>query len=118
MTTFQLPEGYTVRKVGNSLKVVPMRKKVAIVEQKAMLKAVRKNYSNGEFDCQMSLKATVWASKGAFTVDELVAALQSVSQGEAESPNRRKVERVLAGYEGQYDAVVQIDADTYEYRAS
>lgn len=35
MANLQLPEGYTVRKVGNSLKVVPMRsKKVAIVERK------------------------------------------------------------------------------------
>ena len=33
MTTLQLPEGYTVRKVGNSLKVVPMRRKVVIVKQ-------------------------------------------------------------------------------------
>lgn len=38
MTTLQLPEGYTVRKVGNSLKVVPMRKRrvVATVKEKEM----------------------------------------------------------------------------------
>jgi hypothetical protein len=36
-TMATLPEGYTVRKVGNSLKVVPMRKRrVAIVEERAM----------------------------------------------------------------------------------
>jgi hypothetical protein len=40
-TIFQLPEGYTVRKVGNSLKVVPMRKKkVAIVQEKAMTRLI------------------------------------------------------------------------------
>lgn len=44
MTTLQLPEGYTVRKIGNQLKVVPMRKrKVAIVKKgKAM------NYQVGQ----------------------------------------------------------------------
>jgi len=37
MATLQLPEGYTVRKIGNSLKVVPMRKRrVAIVKGEAM----------------------------------------------------------------------------------
>lgn len=37
MATLQIPEGYTVRKVGNSLKVVPIRrKKVAIVEEEKM----------------------------------------------------------------------------------
>src|SRR5271157_4018836 len=41
MATLQLPEGYTVRKVGNSLKVVPMRrKKVAVAKQKAMPKKI------------------------------------------------------------------------------
>lgn len=36
-TALQLPEGYTVRKVGNSLKVVPMRKRnVAIAKEKEM----------------------------------------------------------------------------------
>jgi len=38
-TNLQLPEGYTVRKVGNVLKVVPMRK-VAIVKKKAMPKKI------------------------------------------------------------------------------
>jgi hypothetical protein len=34
MVTLQLPEGYTVRKVGNTLKVIPQRKrKVAIVKK-------------------------------------------------------------------------------------
>lgn len=37
MATLQLPEGYTVRKVGNSLKVVPMRrKKVAVAKERKM----------------------------------------------------------------------------------
>lgn len=42
MATLQLPEGYTVRKVGNSLKVVPMRRKkvVAAVKEKAMPKQI------------------------------------------------------------------------------
>lgn len=35
-TTLQLPEGFTVRKVGNSLEVVPMRRRVVIVKEKAM----------------------------------------------------------------------------------
>lgn len=36
MANLQLPEGYTVRKVKGSLKVVPMKKRVAIVEEQAM----------------------------------------------------------------------------------
>lgn len=36
MANLQLPEGYTVRKVGNTLKVVPRRKRVAIAKEKAM----------------------------------------------------------------------------------
>jgi hypothetical protein len=35
-----LPEGYTVRKVGNSLKVVPMRRRV-VKEEKAMFPAIQ-----------------------------------------------------------------------------
>src|ERR1700726_2450516 len=36
MATLQLPEGYTVRKVKGSLKVVPMRKRVVIAKEKKM----------------------------------------------------------------------------------
>lgn len=36
MANLQLPEGYTVRKVGNTLKVVPMRKRVVVAKEKAM----------------------------------------------------------------------------------
>jgi hypothetical protein len=79
MATIQLPEGYTVRKVGNSLKVVPMRrKKVVIAKEKAMLKAVRTLCAK-EFDWQESLKDTVLANKDVtFTADEMYAALESV----------------------------------------
>ena len=85
MATLQLPEGYTVRKVGNGLKVVPMRKrKVAIVEEKAMLKAVRSTYGKQQiFDWQESLKDTVLANREAvFTPEEMYAALESVVQGD------------------------------------
>ena len=34
MAILQLPEGYTVRKVGNSLKVVPMRRKKVVIVKK------------------------------------------------------------------------------------
>lgn len=111
-------EGLTARKIGNSLQVV-RQQKAAIAKEKDMLKGIRKNYSNGEFDFQLSARATVWASKGSFTVDELVSVLQGLlKDGEDGFFNRRQMVRLLSGWESMYDAIVQIDADTYEYRAS
>ena len=81
MATLQLPEGYTVRKVGKFLKVVPMRrKKVAIVKEKAMLKAVRVTIGKKQiFEWQESLQNTILANKEvSFTADEMYAALESV----------------------------------------
>jgi hypothetical protein len=98
MTALQLPEGFTVRKVGNSLKVVPMRKrKVAIVEEKAMLKAVRSEYC-GEFDWQESLKDTVLANKETvFSVDEMYQALESVYRYGEDLDSKERVARRLEG---------------------
>ncbi len=79
----QLPEGYTVRKIGNSLKVVPMRKrKVAVVKEKEMLKAVRATIGKKQiFEWQESLQKTILANKEvSFTADEMYEALQSVCQ--------------------------------------
>jgi hypothetical protein len=81
MTALQLPEGYTVRKVKGTLKVVPMRRR-AVKQEKAMLKAVRTTFGKfKEFDWQESMKDTVLANKEqAFTADEMYAALESVVQ--------------------------------------
>lgn len=98
MATLQLPEGYTVRKVGNGLKVVPMRKrKVAIVEEKAMLKAVRSTYGKQQiFDWQESLKDTVLANREAvFTAEEMYAALESVVQGDDYFESKSEIIRRL-----------------------
>ena len=60
MATLQLAEGYTVRKVGNSLKVVPMRKrKVAIVEEKVM------QQESMEDRCHEEIMAAVYAKRDA-----------------------------------------------------
>lgn len=99
MATLQLPEGYTVRKVGNSLKVVPMRrKKVAIVkEEKGMLKAVR-TVMYGEFEWQESLKDTVLANREAtFTADEMYSALESVCKPGEDLDGKERVARRLEG---------------------
>jgi hypothetical protein len=92
----QLPEGFTVRKVKGSLKVVPMRKKVAIVK-KAMLNAVRSTYGKHQiFDWQESLKDTVLANKETvFTADEMFAALESVVQGDDYFESKQEVIRRL-----------------------
>lgn len=97
MATLQLPEGYTVRKVKGVLKVVPMRKRV-VIAKKQMLNAVRSEYC-GEFDWQESLKDTVLANREAvFTVDEMYAALESVSRvGDDQLDSKERVARRLEG---------------------
>lgn len=52
-TTIQLPEGYTVRKVGNSLKVVPMRKRrVVIVKEEKMSRLINEDGSPYEISAE------------------------------------------------------------------
>lgn len=98
MATLQLPEGYTVRKVGSSLKVVPMRRKVAIAKQeKVMLKAIRSEVY-GEFEWQESLKDTVLANREqSFTADEMYAALESVCKAGEDLDSKERVARRLEG---------------------
>lgn len=97
MAALQLPEGFTVRKVGNSLKVVPMRKRKVAIVKKQMLNAVRSEYY-GEFDWQESLKDTVLANKEtAFTAEEMYAALESVCQSGEDLDSKERVARRLEG---------------------
>ena len=97
MTALQLPEGYTVRKVGNSLKIVPMRRRKVVIAKKAMLNAVRSE-SFGEFDWQESLKDTVLANReSTFTADEMYAALQSVCKAGEDLDSKERIIRRLEG---------------------
>jgi hypothetical protein len=97
MTALQLPEGYTVRKVGKILKVVPMRRKSVIVKEKSMLNAVRSEMY-GEFEWQESLKDTVLANKEiAFTADEMYLALESVCKVGDDLDSKERVTRRLEG---------------------
>src|SRR5437588_5524824 len=91
----QLPEGFTVRKIGNSLKVVPMRKRKVAIVKKAMLNAVR-SLSCKEFDWQESLKDTVLANREqSFTADEMYQALESVCQEGEDLDSKKEVIRRL-----------------------
>ncbi|OLD63785.1 MAG: hypothetical protein AUF65_01370 [Chloroflexi bacterium 13_1_20CM_50_12] len=98
MTALQLPEGFTVRKIGNSLKIVPMRRRKAVIVKKQMLTVVRSEYC-GEFDWQESLKDTVLANKEqSFTVDEMYAALESICKdGDEQLDSKERVARRLEG---------------------
>jgi hypothetical protein len=103
MTTLQLPEGYTVRKVGNSLKVVPMRKrKVAIVKEKTMLKGVRIEDKGYGMCWQESASETIKVNDCAFTLEELHNAIQSVRQSdddiEGSGYSKSRLERQLEGW--------------------
>jgi len=96
-----LPEGYTVRKVGNTLKVVPMRKRrVAIVEEKEMLKAVRATIGKKQiFEWQESLQKTILANKDqSFTADEMYAALESVCREGEDLDSKQFVTEYLNGF--------------------
>lgn len=115
----QLPEGYTVRKVKGILKVVVAKPREAAIVKKAMLKGIRKNFKSGEFDYQMSARETIWTSKCRFTVDELVSTLEGLlDEAEDGRFTRRQIARLLSGWESMYDNIIQINDDTYEYRAS
>lgn len=101
MASLQLPEGYTVRKVGNSLKVVPMRKRrVAIVEEKAMLKGVRATIGKKQiFEWQGSLQKTILANKEAdFSADEMYQALESVCHEGEDLDDKKYVIEYLNGF--------------------
>lgn len=120
MTTLQLPEGYTVRKVGKSLKVVPMRrKKVAIVKEKAMLKAVRATIGKRQiFEWQESLQDTLKANKGiAFTADEMYAALESVCREGEDLDDKHFVTNYLNALHRHPFATIRLqkDGDLYKY---
>jgi hypothetical protein len=98
VSELQLPEGYTVRKVKGVLKVVSARvRKAVIVEEKAMLNAVRTTYGKHKiFDWQESLKDTVLANREAiFTADEMYSALESVVQGDDYFESKQEVIRRL-----------------------
>ena len=117
MAALQLREGYTVRKVGNTLKVVPQRKrKVAIVvEEKAMLKGIRVNVS-GEFDMLRSIKATVLEASEPFSTEEMFNALKSVS-GEFLVSQRRVQSflTTLCTHLGEFDLIELPDGKYTQY---
>jgi len=117
MAALQLREGYTVRKVGNTLKVVPQRKrKVAIVvEEKAMLKGIRVNVS-GEFDMLRSIKATVLEASEPFSTEEMFNALKSVS-GEFLVSQRRVQSflTTLCTHLGEFDLIELSDGKYTQY---
>jgi len=116
MTTLQLPEGMTVRKVGNSLKVVPMRKRrVAIVKEKAMLQGIRREVC-GRFDMLRSLRATAIEASQPFTAEEMYEALKSVS---GDFPlNQRRVQScltTLCTHMGDFELIEMPDGKYTQY---
>ena|SRR5947209_7024655 len=116
MATLQLPEGMTVRKVGNSLKVVPMRKrKVAIVQEKVMLKGIRQEVS-GEFDMLRSIRATALEVSEPFTAEEMFNALKSVS-GDFPVSERRTQSflTTLCTHLGEFDLIELPDGKYTQY---
>jgi hypothetical protein len=83
----QLPEGYTVRKVGNSLKVVPMRKsRVAIVE-KAM---------DDSFEAQVRRHDEIMAEVYAKRAAEKVEKERQYAEAFANPPALRGSEKQIA----------------------
>lgn len=96
-----LPEGFTVRKVGNSLKVVPQRKRrVAIVKE--ILKGIRVDHK-GEMDVLRSIQATYQAAKSPFSAEEMLSALTEVANGERVfNLNQRRVNSFLTACCMQY----------------
>jgi hypothetical protein len=103
IANLQLPEGYTVRKVGNSLKVVPMKKKAVVVKQeKAMLRGVRVD-AKGEMDLLRSIQATYEAANEPFTAEEMLEALTKAANGEnVFNLNPRRVNSFLTACCMQY----------------
>lgn len=120
MATLQLPEGYTVRKVGNSLKVVPQRRrKVAMVkkEEKGMFEVgqiVKLNRQFGDTVCLEVLevgekiKAKLVCTRGVYEYekDDLqpaskddieLAAKQWQRNVEISQEGMRSLERTRAG---------------------
>lgn len=95
MTTLQLPEGYTVRKVKGSLKVVPMRKRKVVIA-KEMLKGIRVDHK-GQMDVLRSIQATYQASKSPFTAEEMLKSLEEVANGEQVfNLNQRRINNFLS----------------------
>lgn len=111
MTT--LPEGYTVRKVGKILKVVPMRRKVAIVKkEKIMLKGIRQEVS-GDFDMLRSIRATALEASEPFTAEEMFNALvESANGDQVFNLNQRRVGiylTSLCNHIGEFDLIELAD---------
>lgn len=123
MANLQLPEGYTVRKVGNSLKVVPMRKRrAAIAKEKAMLRGVRIEDKGYGMCWQESASETIKVNGCAFTLEELHNAIQSVrleeddieGSGYSQSRLERQVEAWVSYPFQQW--LEKVDGNKYQMR--
>lgn len=113
-----LPEGYTVRKVGNSLKVVPQRKRKSAIVKKQMLNAVRAAIGRKEiFEWQESVQKTILANKDqSFSADEMFQALESVCREGEDLDEKRYVIEYLDGLVKHPFSPVRLKKDGEQYK--